>query len=220
MASTERRGRRQHRTFSVVAPMIFVGALALAFSLVSGTNRQTLWEVAFRPTAAIEVEYYESIGEMAAAADVVAIGQIVEITPGREFGEGEELLHYAAARVQVHELIRSTAPVTGDLIWEIPLTPGLGAKEAAELNAEIPREPLLLFLRNKATDLLRGGIGDPQVERSFYRTVVSGAVFANVDGRARLPILPIESLFIDEFAGAKFDDLVLLAEGRTRDAGD
>jgi hypothetical protein len=190
--------------------VLLIGLFAIMAAVWQGSPRGTLWDSLYRPDGLVEVEHYQSLREMALAADAVVVGRIVEIRPGREFGPPEERHHYAAAQVEVIATLRGDVASTKQLIWELPLPPGQGAAEAQQLNAKLPPEPLLLFLRNKATEVLSGlGDGDAAVEASFYRTVVSGAVFANVAGRAVLPIEPHASEFLLELDGASFDDLIM-----------
>ena len=145
---------------------------------------------------------------MAIAADLVVVGRIDDVKPGREFGDlGETRLHYAAATVEVIEVLHTSAAFRSQsVVWEIPLPPGDGAPEVLALAHWVPRAALVLFLRNKATEVATGmGVGDPQTEAGFYRTVVGGAILADSEGVVALPVPPNESGFLTLLVGEDFE---------------
>lgn len=218
--STERLRLRGQVGMAAPVYVAIVGALAVFSAVLPSAGRGAFWGDLYQPRAMLEVEHYESIRGMALAADAVILGRLIEVEPGREFGEGDdERHHYAAARVEILELLGGAVPASNELVWELPLPPGQGAAEALALNDRLPNEELLLFLRNKATEVLIGGaIGDAEIEAGFYRTVVSGAAFANVGGRVSVPISPIESDFIMGLEGAGFEDLIRVAKGELSEA--
>ncbi len=151
---------------------------------------------------ALELEHYASLPELVRGSEAVVRGRVVEVSPGRVFGDPEHsALHYAAVTIAVDEVtageLRRAHVAT--LTLEIPL---YGGPETLEgVMASLPREESLFFLRNKGGD-----------EADFYRLVVMRGVVVNRDGAAE--VTPGDAV-LDGLAGTPFDVLV----DRVRAAG-
>lgn len=145
---------------------------------------------------ALQLEHYDSLPAMAAGADAVVLGRIVDVTAGRSMGGATgHQLHYAAVDVQVDELVAGSLPANHArrLTLEVPLFGGLEMLDA--VRSSLPREESLFFLRNK---------GGP--ERAFYRLVVMDGVIVNRGGVAE--VTADGDGFMAVLAGARFDDVV------------
>ena len=112
-------------------------------------TRTSAWEE-IAAVELLELESYESLIDMSAAADAVVRGRITSVTAGRSFGAaGARPLHYAAATISLDEVVAGTLPARhlGTLMLEIPLFGGPDTLEA--LANSLPREESLFFLRGK-----------------------------------------------------------------------
>ncbi len=97
-----------------------------------------------------------------------------------------------------------------DLLLEVMVH---DAKEARQINASLPTEQGVYFLRNKATNYA-GGAYEPEGKevprdesRRYYRFVSSQGLVANVDGRADSP-MHHGGGFPSEYDGSNFADFV------------
>ncbi len=130
-----------------------------------------------------EVESPSSLGELVTTADAVVRGRIVAVTPGRAYGPRGHRLTYAAATVQVDELLAGGLPgSTGALTLEIPLFDGLASID------ELPAwGDAVFFLRNKGTSARTAGLSPARqrAESAFYRLVTFSSLVAEEGGVAR-----------------------------------
>ena len=212
---TQSRSVRRHAGLISALTVSGLGTMALVIQLGIGhletANASSFWRGLNAPVGLVEVEGYSSLGDMVSAADLVITGRIIEVGPGREFGEDGVSIHYAAARVQILEVLAGPRvdPRADSITWELMLPPGEGADEAVALGRMVPADPLLLFLRNKGTEVLAGSaLGDAAVERGYYRTVVNGSMVVDQRGTARLPVVPREHQFLSALDGIPFGTVV------------
>ena len=151
--------------------------------------RRTTWADAF--VVATELEHYGSLADMAAAADAVVRGRVLDVAPGRSFGGASGRgLHYAAVTLGVDEVAAGELPATdlGRLTLEVPLFAGPDSLDG--LRSGLPPNESLFFLRAK-----RDGSGT-------YRLVTMSGVVVNRDGLAESASL--EDDFLAALDGTPF----------------
>ena len=162
-----------------------------------------------------QLEHPSSLAELARSADAVVRGSVVELVPGRVFGDSSSALHYAAATVRVDELVAGALPSdhARELTLEIPLFDGPAS--ITNLQASLPRVESVFFLRSKAASARTAGLPLEQrvAEARFYRLVVFGAVVENQRGVATVP--EGEAAFLTVLGGLPFDEVL----GQVRRAG-
>ena len=144
---------------------------------------------------ALELEHYATLPELVHGSDAVVRGRVVDVAPGRVFGDPERsALHYAAVTIVVEDVAVGSL-LAGDattLTLEVPL---FGGPETLEgVLSSLPRDESLFFLRNKGGD-----------EAEFYRLVVMRGVVVNRDGAAE--VTPGDAV-LDDVAWTPFDELV------------
>ena len=149
--------------------------------MISGAPRLEAWSGSLFAT---EVEpQAATLAEMTRAADAVVRGRIVDVVPGRVFGDNDRPLHYASATVVVDELLAGALPEAhrSRLTLEIPLFDG------PESIGELPAwGEAIFFLRNKGESARAAGLDrDVQAgEGRFYRLLTFTSLVVNADGTA------------------------------------
>jgi hypothetical protein len=138
---------------------------------------------------AVELERHDSLAALARSADAVVHAEVVQVAAGRVFApEGGDPLHYAAATLQVRELVAGSSPgrAAGALTLEIPLFGGLAS--LAELRTSLVGTQGVFFLRDKAESARRAGLSGAaqSADAGFYRLVNFGAMAVDDDGTARV----------------------------------
>ena len=161
-------------------------------------DRTTLRLSAWADTVvdAVELEHYTSLAEIAAGADAVVRGRVVDVAHGRVFGDASaSALHYAAVTIAVDEAVAGVLPPqhAAHVTLEVPLYGGHETLEA--LAASLPTTESLFFLRNKGP-----------ADAEFYRLVVMRGVVVNRDGAAE--VLPGDDDFLSALDGSSFGALV------------
>ena len=149
---------------------------------------------------ATEVEAPSSLGGLVDSSDAVVRGRIVAVEPGRSFGG----LHYAAAALEVGELLAGTAPGAAPLLLEIPLFDG------PESIDDLPNwGEAVFFLRNKATSAREAGLSARrQAEEAAFHRLMSFSSLVVDDGGIALtdadaPLLaPLSGMAFEEAVAA------------------
>jgi hypothetical protein len=141
-------------------------------------------------------------------SDAVVHARITAIEPGRIFGPASRPLHYAAATVEVMELLAGALP--GDhsstLTLEIPLFDGPDAID--RLGAATVGSERVLFLRNKGATAAAAGMSaeEQAADAEFYRLTNFAAEVADADGVATVP--PADADALRGFDGQSFGDVL------------
>jgi hypothetical protein len=150
---------------------------------------------------ATELDAPSSLTDLVQRSDAVVRGRIVEVRPGRVFGDPASALHYAAATLQVDELLAG-ATTSRTLTLEIPLFDGPSSIDRLPAWGEA-----IFFLRNKGESARIAGMpADVQAaEAPFHRLVSFSSIIVDHDGRA---LVDTEAPFAAEVAGLSFPDLV------------
>jgi len=135
----------------------------------------------------LQVESYDSLGEMAREADAVVRGTVIAVQPGRTFGDPAGApLHYAAATIRVTDVLVGALrdDDAAELTLEVPLFDGPAS--LGEVEASLAGGEGVFFLRNKAESARRAGLSpsEQQMDAGYYRLVVFGAVIGNDAGVA------------------------------------
>jgi hypothetical protein len=155
-----------------------------------------------------QLEHPSSLAELAGSADAVVRGRVVDLVPGRVFGDSSTALHYAAATVRVEELVAGALPLdhAQELTLEIPLFDGPAS--IADLQASLPWAESVFFVRSKAASARAAGLPlELRVaEAGFYRLVVFGGVVENQRGVATVP--EGEAAFLTALGGLPFDEVL------------
>lgn len=170
----------------------------------AAATRDAMPRLAGRLVGASEVEQPRSVDAMVETSDLVVLGRVTAVEPGRLFGSASHPLHYAAVSVEVVELLGGRAePTSGTVLLELPLLDGADRLDA--LRAEMVGSERVLFLRNKATSAADAGLplGDQLAERAFHRLVTFGSELVEVGGIAVAP--PDESGVLQPFSGLAWD---------------
>jgi len=158
---------------------------------------------------AIAAENFRTLEELVGSADLVAVAHVVSLTPGREFGDEADKVHYAAAELAIDRLLAGVLPADG-VVLEVQLPHGEGAEDVEKYAAAMPGTPMLVFLRNKGVEATAAGLPKDVVEREapFFRLVRPDAMFLNEDGKAAYAAGGEDSILSRE-AGLDFEKLVL-----------
>jgi hypothetical protein len=206
--------------FRRLSPLLVLCCLAAACAGVGANNPST--EESASPTntvfweryriAGLEVEGYTTIADMSLAADSVVTAHVTGVEPGRVFqGDvAEDRVYYARVILEVEQDLHGkaeTSTIPMELLLPQVFNDDGFEKAIAELDAAIPKDRILVFLREK---------NDP--DPGVYRPVNSVGLFASTDRSVIDTPLSAEGLtsglYQDELAGIKtFDDLVALVAG-------
>jgi hypothetical protein len=138
---------------------------------------------------ALETGTADSLAELIAASDAVVHGRVIGIDPGRVFGPSTRPLHYAAARIEVLDLLSGALPDAdaSALTLEIPLFDGPEAIQ--RLRAVGIGSERVLFLRNKGASAADAGMSAEAqaADAGFYRLTSLAAEILEADGFAVVP---------------------------------
>ncbi len=196
-SATSTRGLRPRRLVFVSLFLAVAVAAVLFFALRVG-DAETGAPAAFSKDSALaisglEVESFSTLGEMRAASDGVATGQVANFRISRVIqGDApEDQVVYGVAVFRVDDGIRGVE--TGRSYPVEFLLPVVSAAEATSRTDEFAKAlgtgNTLLFLRSKAG---RGGARDPvlaKAEAGLYRAVNSNGLWSErPDGGVHLPL--------------------------------
>ena len=138
---------------------------------------------------ALETGEASSLAELITGSDAVVHGRITALDAGRVFGPPNRRLHYAAATVQVIDLLAGGLPVehASALTLEIPLFDGPDSIDRLR-DATVGTERVL-FLRNKGASAAAAGMSavDQAADAPFYRLTSLAAEIVEADGTAMVP---------------------------------
>lgn len=163
---------KAHHALMVVS----AGGVAVALAVVQpdiDRDHDTRFWTAVIPANGMPVEHFDTLAQMASSADLVVVGRLTSLVPGREFGDEFDVVHYAWATLVVDQGLGSgTAPSSVTL--EVQMPHGVAANGVKEYAARLPATPAIFFLRNKGQEALRAGLPAATVDREapFYRLVV------------------------------------------------
>lgn len=154
-----------------------------------------------------EVERPVSLDALVNGADLVMVGRVLAVEPGRAFGPPGRQLGYASVTVELTEVLAgaSAEPGADRITLELPMHDG--SEQLSRLRDEMIGSERLLFLRNKGASADVGMSAEAQAaDRPFYRLVTFGSELISVDGLA-IPAID-ESGILDPFAGRPFSEAV------------
>ena len=162
------------------------------------------------PIHALETGTAGSLTDLVAGSDAVVHGRITAVDAGRVFGPRSRPLHYAAATVEVVELLAGSLPGThaSALTLEIPLFDGPDAIQ--RLRAATIGSERVLFLRNKGASAAAAGMSAEAqaADAGFYRLTSLAAEIVARDGMAAVP--GDERRVLAPLAGSSFDEAIRL----------
>lgn len=215
--------------------------LLLMAASACSTGRPAGDDLGFWTALAFHAEWaeaYASVTDMAAAADLVVVGTIDQVTAGREWGDPREAQNRVASllfTVGVDEVLHGAMPdPTVDAVaWEYThpaynlsqiqgrLTDDGLVEDRTGTVQPFPTRRVLLFLR------LRDDLGSeltvaPEaviVAGVPYRLVSVGGLVAETDTKAALPLMGMDAdsppgrLLAEQVADRTFDEVVDLARG-------
>jgi hypothetical protein len=163
-----------------------------------------------------EVERPVSLDGLVDDADLVAVGRVVAVEPGRAFGPDHRQLQYAAVTVQLTEVLAGAPaePGADRITLEVPMHDG--PEQLSRLRDEMLGSDRLLFLRNKGATAADAGMPAEAIDadRPFYRLVTFGSEVVSIDGVA-VPAVD-ESGVLDPFAGRPFPEAVAAVSAASR----
>ena len=186
-----------------------IGAAALVLTAVrpSATpSPESYWSV-FTPRAAVATERFDSLDQMVHSADLVVLAQIRSLSPGREFGDEVDIVHYAAAELDVKRVLHGSLP-NGPVILELQLPHGEGATDVPRYARQAPESAAVFILRNKGREATAMGLAADRVAREapYYRLVTPGALVANSRGKAATA--GADAAYLVQLDGMSFDEAV------------
>ncbi|HEX2767573.1 MAG TPA: hypothetical protein VHR55_13160 [Candidatus Limnocylindria bacterium] len=147
-----------------------------------------------------------TLGQLVAGSDVVLVGRITDVEPGRAFGPPGRQLTYAAVSVGVTRLVGGSLLDGTTLVVEVPLFDGPASID--RLRDGLVGSTRLLFLRNKGESARAAGMSAEAIEADapFHRLaapgaelLVEGSTLRTLDGGAEL---------LDRFDGRSLADVV------------
>lgn len=166
---------------------------------------------------ALEVDRFTSLPAMIAGSDAVVRGTVVNVEPGRIFGDTDRSpLHYAAVTITADETLAGSLapPGASEVILEIPLFDGPDAID--RLAATLPGDEGIFFLRSKQASARAAGMSpaEQQAEAGYHRLVVFGGMIGNDGGTAAAG--GDELGVLSAVDGIPFADALDLVRGATR----
>lgn len=194
------------------------GVDGAATSVQEPLSGASLWVGFVSGGAALEVEQYEGVPEMATAADAVVVGTFGDIRLGRVVQEPEVEgggVLYAVATVEVQDILRladAGLPESFEVEFLLSVSDSSEA-EASIRNVQNGSGPFLFFLRNKGAEAQRMGLAPAvvQAEWNYYRLVSSQGLVESRDGTAVVPLGEIGDPLVDGVNGKQFADIVDIA---------
>ena len=141
----------------------------------STARTEAAGHAAFWPSLRVagdEVESYATLSEMARGADAVVMGTFKSFSPSRTIrGDApEDVVVYAKGELEIQQNVVGAAP-SRTVALEFILPPGDADSLVGQLNAALPRGPMLVFLRAKRGD----------GETGLFRVVNSRGLWAKTD---------------------------------------
>ena len=136
---------------------------------------------------------------MAQASDTVVVGVVESVRLGRQVGESYPI---SCAVVIVRPRDTLKGPDSELVRLEVVL-PSSDKLEA--LQANLPQEDAICFLRDKAAEALRLGLPDAEIAagKGYFRLVSSQGVLRNLNGKIGIPIASGDA-FLLQLSGKPF----------------
>lgn len=136
---------------------------------------------------AMQVERHGSLAELTRASAAVVHATVLDVRPGRVFGDpSRDPLHYAAVSLRMDELMAGSLPAlsSAPLTLEVPLFDGPDA--IADLRASLVDLRGVFFLRSKGASARAAGLSgaEQHADAPFHRLVVFGAMVIDDEGTA------------------------------------
>ena len=193
------------------AVLIGSGLLLALLPAVFPTPRssRSLWTY-LGPTEAVAAERFSSLGDLTRSSDIVIIGRIVRVDAGRQFGDPQvDVVHYAAATISVDAVVRGEKPA-GRFVLELQMPDGQGAREALALNAALPTDRAVFFLRSKSAVARRAGmtVARQAAGQGYYMLVLPAVVVVDRGGMATIAPNADLPTYIEELRGRPFDEVI------------
>lgn len=179
-----------HRNRCVTLPVAVLAATLAACGVSTGSG-DALPRDAWEPLRlqGSEVEWYDSVEEMADAADLVVVGSLAGFEPGRELTLADPAagsVIFVNAVFDVAETLSGDASADEELVVEF-VTPIASTAEVPayidELTTLVGTRDVVLFLRDKATSV--GGLEPLPEEEGLLRIVNS---YGLVTETAEMPV--------------------------------
>lgn len=195
-----------------VTPMIAAIVAVIAIASVA-ENRQAEMQRSDHYWTAVtyagtEHEFFEDAKDMFASADLVVVGRLSGMVPGRVFGEPEldDAAYYMAGALEIEEIIKG-----GENLRQQGLTLETFTFERSAVDhlvATYPTERGLFFLRNKGTTARLLDLA-PQIvaeESKYYRLVATRGLVRDLG--AGPSQIGARDEYLPELAQGSFADVV------------
>jgi hypothetical protein len=184
------------------AVVVGLGACGGSSADSAGAPSRDAWEPL--RVQGTDMEWFDSVEDMADASDVVVVGKIAEFAPGRSFEIPDPAagpVQFLDVTIEVDEVLSGELPAGETVVVEFA-PPLLSAEEDPydmdELNALVDQGELVLFLRDKGTSI--GGVEPLPEEEGLLRLVNSYALVTETDeAPADVPL--VEEAEVDELEG-------------------
>lgn len=201
------RSRRLLLLTAACLALVSAGAISNGTSIrPQQTRSDNFWRLLSVST--LEVEHYDSLDAMTSGSEAVVLGKIVGVSLSRTFGgpEDAELIHLAALEVSASRVLAGRLTSTAMTIVVEVTVPG--GRNIEDLQATIPTEEAIYFLRNKGTEASDLGFSPEEIEAEapYYRLVSSQGLIRNLEGAA-LPPEAAEDPFLVDIRGARFSEV-------------
>lgn len=197
----------------LMVPALMVLGLAVGSTISEHHREQTersahFWSsVTYRGA---QIEAFHEAEEMFLASDLVVVGRIVSMVPGRVLGDpgAGDAAHYLTGKLEVEEVIRGQSGADAELAALTLEVFTFDADHVVSLAESFPTERALFFLRNKGTTAAKLGWSDEVVvaESKYHRLIATSGLIRDLAGGPS-PIVPLEDRMLG-LSGATFDDVV------------
>ncbi len=156
---------------------------------------------------------FDTLDGLVSASDVVVLGRITSVQPGRIFGTphadnpdpASEQIHYVAVTVKVDRILYGALvdPAASDLTLEMPVS---GPDAIPQLAKSVPPELSVMFLFNAGLSAAAHGLPDDiqARESKYYALLAFGAVMRDIGGAPRVADA-VELGFLTAFESGSFD---------------
>lgn len=156
-----------------------------------------------------EVEWFESVEDIADAADLVVVGHVSEVAPGRVIDDADDpaagSVGFVDVTVDVAEVLSGELPGDGESVTVEFFAPAVEGEDAVdELDELVNSGDLVLFLRDKGKGI--DGVDPLPEERGLWRIVNSHALVAETEEQPVDVPLAEEMVDSDEPAQSLSDD--------------
>lgn len=192
-----------------VALIILAAALAgISSNLQAGTRSTAFWATV-QGMEGLEAEHFETLEELYFDSDLVVLGTVSNVRPGRVFGEPEAAkgAWFPAGTLSIEKVLHSRSATQFDAVTIEFIAFDPSAADAL-LQASISDRGIF-FLRNKGEEARRLGEPASRVaeENAFYRLTRSEAVILDDAGNA-LVSPATESQYLTALGEKSFDAVV------------